>query len=98
MQEYEDDLIDIMASALGIDSSLITINFTQNGDDTIVTYTIQGNYQGIVSSSAFLISYYQVMEQVNSTLYGLSQGSGGQTSIKLLHFTHVFFLRRSSPL
>jgi hypothetical protein len=77
---FGQDLIDTMATSLGIDSSLISVTLTDFENGVAVTYSLLGDYSTQINNSSFQTIYYASLQNKNSDLYALSQGTGGATS------------------
>jgi hypothetical protein len=90
---FEQDLIDAMATSLGIDSSLISVTLTDFGNGVVVTYSLLGDYSTQINSSSFQTIYYASLQNQNSDLYALSQGTGGATSTHQI----IFYCPHSYP-
>ena len=85
LEPYSQTLIDVLATSLGISSDLITISISDTATGATVSYTIVGDYTGTVTTNSFKDEYYNNILIADSTLYGLSQGTGGATS-KFVYF------------
>ena len=69
--EYEQDLINILSSTLGVDPNIISLEYSSSANDVVVNYSIEGDYNDKISEENFLDRYYLIMMAVNPTLYSL---------------------------
>ena len=75
MESFSQDLIDTMASSLGIDSSLVGVTFSERNGNVYVVYSIQGDHQDTLSDPTFSTTYDTNLATQNSELASLAGGN-----------------------
>jgi hypothetical protein len=86
---YMTDLVQAMGATLNINPVFVSAHIADSGNGAIVNYLFVGDYSAQINQPDFNDRYFTSLEAANPSLYWISQGTGGETSMYHVKTKHV---------